>query len=120
RPQSIDADHGVAIVGPVGGIDAAAELLRSVKAGPYSRHRRAGEPRILVGRPVNPRTDNDVPAVVGSGQIRFFKLGVERHESATDERLPAIIGWIAIDQYLVRIDGDLRGPARQFHDYTHA
>ena len=120
RPQSVDADHGVAIIGPVGGIDAAAELLCSVKAGPNSRHGRAGEPRIIVGRPVNPGTDDDVPAVVGSGQIRFFQLGIERHDSPADERLPVIIRWIAIDQDLVRIDGDLRGPPRQFDHHAHA
>src|SRR5262249_20623865 len=108
RPEPVGTDDDVAIVRPVGGVDAAIKFLGTVQAGPGAHHGGPRVPRVVVSRAVNPRSDNHVPAVVGTRQVGLFQERVQGSYAIAYRRLPEIVRRIAVDQHLIRVDGDLR------------
>ena len=108
-------DHQVAVVGAVGRVDAAVEVLRPVGGRPGAHHRRARVPGIVVDGTVDPGAEDDVPAIVIVRQVGLFQEGVDRREAEAHRRLPVVVRRVLVDQHLIGIDGNLRRLLGQQH-----
>ena len=76
-------------------------------------------PRIVVRRPIKPRTKGGVPAVVTVGQVRLVDLRVNRRRVDPQSRLPGVVERIGVQQDMIGVNGDLCWFRRQHHFHTH-